>query len=43
MLAGRNGEPIQLVAPTGIAVDARNRRLYVVELKANRVCRMDLE
>lgn len=36
-------KPIKLVTPTGIAVDAVNRRLYVVELQANRVCRLDLE
>jgi len=43
MLSDSGGAPIQLAAPTGITVDAERRRLYVVELKANRVCRIDLE
>jgi DNA-binding beta-propeller fold protein YncE len=34
--------PIKLTTPTGIAVDAANHRLYIVELQANRVCRLDL-
>ncbi|MBL7185777.1 MAG: NHL repeat-containing protein [Phycisphaerae bacterium] len=43
VLSDFSGAPVQLAAPTGITVDAKRRRLYVVELKANRVCRMDLE
>ncbi|UCG57553.1 MAG: NHL repeat-containing protein [Phycisphaerales bacterium] len=43
MLTDPNGAPMQLTTPTGIAADVKRRRLYVVELKANRVCRMDLE
>jgi len=43
MLSDSGGAPIQLAAPTGITVDPERRRLYVVELKANRVCRIDLE
>jgi DNA-binding beta-propeller fold protein YncE len=42
-LTDREGTPIKLTTPTGITVDAKRRRLYVVELKADRVCRMDLE
>jgi len=42
-LAGPNGAPVELTTPTGMAVDASRRRLYVVELKANRVFRLDLE
>ena len=43
MLTDSEGAPVQLVTPTGITIDAERRRLYVVELKADRVCRMDLE
>jgi len=43
MLTDSEGAPIQLTTPTGITVDAKRRRLYVVELKADRVCWMDLE
>lgn len=43
LLADREGKPVQLETPTGIAFDAERNRLYVVELKADRVCRMDLE
>lgn len=43
MLCDTNGVPIQFTTPTGIAIDMKLRRLYVVELKANRVCRVDLE
>jgi len=43
MLIDSDGMPIQLTTPTGIAIDAKRKRLYVVELKANRVCRMDME
>jgi len=43
MLTDPNGVPMQLTTPTGIAIDVKHRRLYVVELKANRVCWMDLE
>lgn len=37
------GTPMKFTTPTGIAVDAQRRRLYIVELKANQVCRVDLE
>lgn len=43
MLTDSARQPLPFVTPTGIAVDIPNRRLYVVELKANRVCRLDLE
>lgn len=43
MLTDSEGAPIQLTTPTGITIDAKRRRLYVVELKADRVCWMDLE
>jgi len=43
MLADHGGTPIKFITPTGCAVDARRMRLYVVELKADRVCRLDLE
>jgi len=43
MLTDSEGAPIQLTTPTGITIDAERRRLYVVELKADRVCWMDLE
>jgi DNA-binding beta-propeller fold protein YncE len=43
MLSDSKGTPVKLTTPTGITIDAKRRRLYVVELKANRVCRMDLE
>jgi DNA-binding beta-propeller fold protein YncE len=43
MLTDSEGAPIQLTTPTGITIDAERRRLYVVELKADRVCRVDLE
>jgi len=42
-LADYEGIPVKLTTPTGITMDAKRRRLYVVELKADRVCRMDLE
>jgi DNA-binding beta-propeller fold protein YncE len=37
------GVPMKFTTPTGITVDPKHKRLYVVELKANRVCRVDLE
>ena len=43
MLTDSEGGSIQFTTPTGITVDAERRRLYVVELKADRVCWMDLE
>lgn len=43
VLADSNGSPVQLTTPTGITVDPKRKRLYVVELKADRVCRLDLE
>lgn len=43
MLTDSKGTPVKLTTPTGITIDAKRRRLYVVELKANRVCWMDLE
>jgi len=43
VLSNADGTPVQLTTPTGITVDGRRRRLYVVELKADRVCWMELE
>ena len=43
VLNDSSGAPVQLAAPTGITIDAKRQCLYVVELKANRVCRMVLE
>jgi DNA-binding beta-propeller fold protein YncE len=43
MLTDSEGAPVQLITPTGITIDVKRRRLYVVELKADRVCWMDLE
>jgi DNA-binding beta-propeller fold protein YncE len=43
MLTDSQAAPVQLVTPTGIAIDTERMRLYVVELKADRVCWMDLE
>ena len=43
ILIDSEGKPIQLATPTGITIDAKRRRLYVVELKADRVCWLDLE
>jgi DNA-binding beta-propeller fold protein YncE len=42
-LADEAGTQMEFVTPTGIAVDPQRRRLYIVELKANQVCRVDLE
>ncbi len=43
MLSDGQTVPVKLTTPTGITVDTRSKILYVVELKANRVCRMELE
>jgi hypothetical protein len=43
MLTDSNGAPIKLTTPMGITIDAERRRLYVVELKADRVCWINLE
>jgi DNA-binding beta-propeller fold protein YncE len=43
MLTDANQKPIQLITPTGVTIDEKRRCLYVVELKANRVSRIDLE
>lgn len=43
VLADMAGVPIEFITPTGITIDAKRKRLYVVELKAHRVCRLDLE
>lgn len=42
-LTEATGKPMKFTTPTGIAIDAPRRRLYIVELKANQVCRVDLE
>lgn len=42
-LADATGIPIGFTTPTGITIDAQRKRLYVVELKVHRVCRVDLE
>lgn len=43
VLADAAGTPIKFTTPTGLAIDAQRKRLYVVELKANQVRRLDLE
>lgn len=43
VLADAAGTPLRFTTPTGITIDAQRHRLYVVELKANRVRRADLE
>lgn len=43
ILSDATGAPVVLNTPMGIAADIPNKRLYVVELKANRVCRLDVE
>jgi DNA-binding beta-propeller fold protein YncE len=43
VLADAAGVPMRFVTPTGITVDKKRGRLYVVELKANCVSRVDLE
>ncbi|MDO8313197.1 MAG: NHL repeat-containing protein, partial [Sideroxyarcus sp.] len=42
-LADNQGLPVQFVTPTGVAIDKKNKLLYVVELKADQVCRIVLE
>lgn len=37
------GVAMKFTTPMGIAVDASRKRLYVVELKANQICGLDLE
>lgn len=43
VLADDMGVPMKFTTPTGITADAKHKCLYIVELKANRVCRVDLE
>jgi DNA-binding beta-propeller fold protein YncE len=43
LLSDASGTPVALTTPTGIAADIARKRLYVVELKANQVCRLDVE
>jgi hypothetical protein len=43
VLADDGGLPMKLTTPTGITVDVNRKRLYIVELKGHRVCRVDLE
>jgi DNA-binding beta-propeller fold protein YncE len=43
VLADATGTPMRFTTPTGITIDVKRNRLYVVELKANRVRRVDLE
>lgn len=43
ILSDASGTPVALTTPTGLCADIANRRLYVVELKANRVCRLEVE
>lgn len=43
VLADEAGAPIKFITPTGLAIDVKRQRLYVVELKAHQVCRVDLE
>jgi predicted CXXCH cytochrome family protein len=42
-LTDATGAPMDFATPTGLAVDPSRNRLYVVELKAHRVRRLDLE
>jgi DNA-binding beta-propeller fold protein YncE len=43
VLADAAGAPMKFITPTGITIDKKRKRLYIVELKANRVSRVDLE
>ena len=43
VLSDQQGGPIELTTPMGMALDENRGRLYVVELKANRVSCLDLE
>jgi DNA-binding beta-propeller fold protein YncE len=43
VLADTAGTPMSFTTPTGIAIDVKRNRLYIVELKVHRVCRADLE
>lgn len=43
VLSDATGTPVALTTPTGISADIPNKRLYVVELKANQVSRLDVE
>ena len=43
VLSNAAGIPIEFTTPTGITIDKKHKRLYVVELKANQVSRVDLE
>jgi DNA-binding beta-propeller fold protein YncE len=43
VLADTAGIPMKFITPTGITIDKKRKRLYIVELKANRVSRVDLE
>jgi DNA-binding beta-propeller fold protein YncE len=43
VLTDATGKPMSFITPTGITSDTQRQRLYVVELKAHRVCRVDLE
>jgi predicted CXXCH cytochrome family protein len=42
-LTDPTGTPLNLTTPTGIAIDANRNHLYVVELNAHQVRRLDLE
>lgn len=42
-LRDTSGALMKFTTPTGVAIDSNRLRLYVVELKANRICRVDLE
>jgi DNA-binding beta-propeller fold protein YncE len=43
VLADAADAPMKFTTPTGITIDKKHKRLYVVELKANRISRVDLE
>lgn len=43
VLADTQGKPLTFDTPTGITADEQRKRLYIVELQANRVRRVDLE
>ena len=43
VLVGRDGKPLPFVTPTGLAADPARKRLYIVELQANRVACVQVE
>ena len=43
ILSDATGRAVALNTPMGLSADIPNKRLYVVELKANQICRLDVE